>query len=87
MNKGNIDLILCGHRHRPWKWDLKGFSVIHAGTLSSERLREFFANSNKILKIEKGSVDAHLKTIRGRKMDFKKILEGEAPPFFEIDHA
>ncbi|HJX23675.1 MAG TPA: metallophosphoesterase [Candidatus Bathyarchaeia archaeon] len=84
--RGNIDLVLCGHRHRPWKWDLKGFSVIHAGTLSSERLRGFFANSYNILKIEKKGVEAQLKIVGGQKIDFTKILEEEAPPFFEIDN-
>jgi 3',5'-cyclic AMP phosphodiesterase CpdA len=83
--KGKIDLVLCGHRHRPWKWDLKDFSVIHAGTLSSERLRGFFANSYNVLRIEKGRVKAQLKIVGGETTDFSRLLEEKgASKFFEM---
>lgn len=84
--KGNVDLVLCGHRHRPWKWDLKDFSVIHAGTLTSERLRGFFANSYNILKIDRSGVDAQLKVVGGQAIDFARLLEEkETTQFFEVE--
>ncbi len=45
LERSKANLVLCGHRHRPWKWIVNGVPVVHAGSLSSERLRGFYANS------------------------------------------
>ncbi len=39
LDRSKASLVLCGHRHRPWKWALNHTPIIHAGSLSSERLR------------------------------------------------
>lgn len=78
LDRAKVSLVLCGHRHRPWKWTLKRTPIIHAGSLSSERLRGFFSNSYNIIETRKSTYRAWLKIVNGPKLDFKKILAGES---------
>ena len=73
--KGGVDLVMCGHRHRPWKWKIENFTVIHAGTLSSERMRGFFSNSYNIVEIKDRNVKTYLKVVGGEKMELSKIVK------------
>lgn len=78
LDRVNVGLVLCGHRHRPWKWTLNRTPIIHAGSLSSERLRSFFSNSYNIVEIKKGKYRAWLKIVNGPKLDFQRIIAGES---------
>jgi len=71
--EGEVDLLLCGHRHRPWKWGIEGMEIIHAGSLSSARLRGFFANSYNIIDLEGDHVMAKLKVVGGEELDFREL--------------
>lgn len=73
--KGGVDLVICGHRHRPWKWTVENFTVIHAGTLSSERMRGFFSNSYNIVELDGKKIKTYLKVVGGEKMDLTRIVE------------
>ncbi len=44
-----VDVVLCGHKHRPWAWNFGKLTVVNAGTASSERLRGLFENTYNIL--------------------------------------
>jgi Icc protein len=70
------NLVLGGHRHRPWRWTVGGTQIIHAGTLSSERLRGFYSHSYNILDVSGGSIRARLKIVRGRSMSFDEVVKG-----------
>jgi 3',5'-cyclic AMP phosphodiesterase CpdA len=37
LNRNNVPLVLSGHKHVPWVWDLDGMVVVTAGTVSCER--------------------------------------------------
>ncbi|MBM3897352.1 MAG: metallophosphoesterase [Thaumarchaeota archaeon] len=76
--KGGVDLVMCGHRHRPWMWNIEDFTVIHAGTLSSERMRGFFSNCYNIVEIKKRSIKTYLKVVGGEKLELSRIVK-EAP--------
>jgi Icc protein len=78
LDRSGVGLVLCGHRHRPWKWVLNRIPIIHAGSLSSERLRGFFSNSYNIVETNKGQYRAWLKIVNGPKLDFKRIIAGES---------
>jgi len=73
--KSKVDLVLCGHRHRPWRWKIEDMLVVHAGSVSCEKLRGFFCNSYNVLKIEKKKIDAKLKIVNGNYVDFKEIVK------------
>lgn len=81
--EAHVDLVLAGHRHRPWRWNLRDSQIIHAGTLSSERLRGFYAHSYNIIQVSKGSIQAKLKIVGGRYLDFDDVVKGRVrlPPF------
>ena len=78
VSRGGVDLIVCGHRHRPWKWVLNPVPIVHAGSFSSERLRGFFSNSYNIINVNEGRFAASLKIIGGPRLSFDAIAKGEA---------
>lgn len=77
INRSEVDLVLCGHRHRPWIWRLEDFTVVNAGTLSSERTRGFFANSYNIIELQEGKIRAKLKVVGGKQIDLQDVLKHE----------
>ena len=78
LGRSKPDLVVCGHRHRPWKWTINHIPIIHAGSFSSERLRGFFSNSYNVIKVGDGKFDAWLKIIDGPRLEFDKITKGES---------
>lgn len=75
-------LILCGHRHRPWKLNFGNSTIINSGTVSSLRFRGFFANSYNVIKIKDNKIDAKIKVVDNGLIDFEKILKEEKPFIF-----
>lgn len=73
LRKTNVSTVLCGHKHRPWKWSFEDFSIIHAGSISDTRLRGFFKNSYNIIRIEEGEVEARIKVVGGRELSFEEL--------------
>lgn len=69
------DLVLGGHRHRPWMWNVQNLPILHAGSLSSERLRGFFHNSYNIVELRRSEIETRLKVVGGRSISFKEVLE------------
>lgn len=78
LGRSKPDLVVCGHRHRPWKWQLNGIPIIHAGSFSSERLRGFFSNSYNVINIDRGKFRTWLKIVGGPRLEFAKITSGES---------
>jgi len=78
ISRTGLDLVVCGHRHRPWKWTLNHVPIVHAGSFSSERLRGFFSNSYNLININDGRFTASLKIIGGPRLSFDAIAKGEA---------
>lgn len=73
LTSRNINLVLCGHRHRPWIWELGNLPIIHTGTVSTNRLRGFYQNTYSIIQVENGKVRASLKVIGGRECTFNQV--------------
>jgi len=72
----NVNLVLCGHKHRPWLWDFNTLSIANAGTTSSERVRGFFENSYNIINIENGTFRVDLKIVGGKRIPLRDIVKG-----------
>ena len=70
------DIVLCGHRHRPWMWKINDMLIAHAGTVSSERTRGYFANTYNIVDVSEksGAAKVWLKVIGGKKVDMSEIV-------------
>ena len=71
----NVNLVLCGHKHRPWIWDFNTLSIANAGTVSSERVRGFFENSYNIVNIENGTFRVDLKIVGGKRLQLRDIVK------------
>jgi hypothetical protein len=56
-------------------WNVQDLPIIHAGSVSSERLRGFFHNSYNIVEISKDEIKARLKVVGGKSIGFKEVLE------------
>jgi 3',5'-cyclic AMP phosphodiesterase CpdA len=71
-----IDLVICGHKHRPWFWNFGNLSIANAGTVSSERMRGLFENTYNVINIERGGkISVDLKIVGGRSIQLKDLVE------------
>ncbi len=73
--KSKANLVLCGHRHRPWQWEMEDMLVVHAGSVSCEKLRGFFCNSYNVINVKGQKVEARLKIVDGDFVDFGEIVK------------
>ena len=71
----HVDLILCGHKHRPWIWKFGDLSIVNAGTTSSDRVRGLFENSYNIITIQDRKVQADLKIVDGKRIPLDDIVK------------
>ncbi len=70
-----VDLVLCGHKHRPWIWNFKGLSIVNAGTASSDRSRGLFENTYNIITIDDKKIQVDLKIVGGKRMPLENIVK------------
>jgi len=73
LSKSKPNLVLSGHRHRPWMWKLNDIDFIFSGAVSTIRLRGFFENSYNVIKIKRTRIWAKLKIVGGPYIDFDKL--------------
>jgi len=71
----NVDLVLCGHKHRPWIWRFNNLSIVNAGTASSERMRGLFENTYNIVNVEKNKLRVDLKIVGGKRLPLEDIVK------------
>ena len=71
----DVDLVLCGHKHRPWLWDFNKLLIANAGSVSSERVRGFFENSYNIIKIENRNISIDLKIVGGERKPLQTVVK------------
>jgi 3',5'-cyclic AMP phosphodiesterase CpdA len=70
-----VNMVLCGHKHRPWIWNFKELSIVNAGTTSSERMRGFFENTYNIITIKNKKIHVDLKIVGGKKIPLQSLVE------------
>ena len=70
-----VDLVLCGHKHRPWIWRFNNLSIVNAGATSSERMRGLFENTYNIVNVDKNKLEIDLKIIGGKRMPLEDIVK------------
>jgi len=73
-----VDLVLCGHKHRPWIWRFNNLSIVNAGATSSERMRGLFENTYNIVNVDKNKLEIDLKIIGGKRMPLEDIVKNYA---------
>jgi len=70
----NVNLVLCGHRHRPWLWKIGNLPIVYAGAVSTKRLRGFYQNTYNIIKIKDRNIEASLKVVGDKEYNFSQIF-------------
>jgi len=68
-----VDVVLCGHKHRPWAWNFGKLTVVNAGTATSERLRGLFENTYNVLTISNKKIQVDLKIVGGKRLHIDEI--------------
>ena len=71
----NVNLVLCGHKHRPWAWNFGELMVVNAGTATSERVRGLFENTYNIVTVKGGRIRVDLKIVGGRRVPIEDIVK------------
>ena len=69
-----VDVVLCGHKHRPWAWNFGKLTVVNAGTATSERVRGLFENTYNILTVSNKKVQVDLKIVGGKRLPIDEIV-------------
>ncbi|MEK0321308.1 MAG: metallophosphoesterase [Nitrosopumilus sp.] len=69
-----VDVVLCGHKHRPWAWNFGKLTVVNAGAATSERVRGLFENTYNILTISNKKIQVDLKIVGGKRLHIEEIV-------------
>lgn len=80
--QSKVNLVMCGHKHRPWVWELGSLEIAYAGTASSTRYRGFFENSYNIIEINGGDVKTDIKIVGKKRFPLNDLVE-RYKPFLE----
>ncbi len=75
----NVDLVLCGHKHRPWVWNFGKLMVVNAGTATSERVRGLFENTYNIITITGSTIHVDLKIVGGKRIPIDDLVTDYSP--------
>jgi 3',5'-cyclic AMP phosphodiesterase CpdA len=73
--ESKVDVVLCGHKHRPWIWNLGALRIAYAGTASSWRYRGVFDDTYNIININDGRTDIDIKVVGGRRMPLSDVVK------------
>lgn len=77
--QSKVDLVLCGHKHRPWLWKLGSLEIAYAGTVSSTRFRGFFENSYNIITTTNKKINVDIKIVNAQSFPLSDIVEKYRP--------
>jgi len=77
--QSKVNLVLCGHKHRPWVWKLGHLVIAYAGTASSSRFRGFFECSYNIIDIKNGKSNIDIKIVGGKRFRLSDLVERYKP--------
>ncbi|MBA3749367.1 MAG: metallophosphoesterase [Nitrosopumilus sp.] len=78
--ENNVDLVICGHKHRPWLWDLGTMKIAYAGTACSWRYRGVFEDTYNIIDIqEDGKIEIDIKIVGGKRIPLSEVVSRYEP--------
>lgn len=78
--KNDVDLVICGHKHRPWLWNLGTMKIAYAGTACSWRYRGVFEDTYNIIDIrEDNKIDIDIKIVGGKRIPLSEVVNNYEP--------
>ncbi len=65
--QSGVDLVLCGHKHVPWVWNLNGMIIANAGTACTNRVKWNVPQSFNLIEIDddRGAIRIYRRYSRG----------------------
>ena len=73
LSEVGCSLVLHGHRHVPWYWNLNGMSLYCTGTLLSRRIRGAHSQAYTRIELDEGSASFQLHEMDGIVSDFAQV--------------
>src|SRR5919107_2672545 len=78
--ENNVDLVICGHKHRPWLWNLGTMKIAYAGTACSWRYRGVFEDTYNIIDIdENNNIKVDIKIVGGKRIPLSEVVKKYEP--------
>ena len=79
LTENSVSLVLCGHKHRPWLWNLGNLKIAYAGTSSSWRYRGIFEDTYNIIEVKEKNINIDIKIVGGRRFPISELVEKYEP--------
>jgi 3',5'-cyclic AMP phosphodiesterase CpdA len=78
--ENEVDLVICGHKHRPWIWNLGNMRIAYAGTACSWRYRGIFKDTYNIINIsENNTINIEMKVVGGKSIPLSEVVKRYEP--------
>jgi len=78
--ENDVDLVICGHKHRPWLWNLGTMKIAYAGTACSWRYRGVFKDTYNIIDIDKNNnIKIDIKIVGGKRIPLSEVVSKYEP--------
>jgi Icc protein len=78
--ENEVDLVICGHKHRPWLWNLGTMKIAYAGTACSWRYRGVFKDTYNIIDIdENNNIKIDIKIVGGKRIPLSEVVSKYEP--------
>ena len=78
--ENDVDLVICGHKHRPWLWNLGTMKIAYAGTACSWRYRGVFKDTYNIIDIdENNNIKIDLKIVGEKRTPLSEVVNEYQP--------
>lgn len=78
-----VDLVLAGHRHVPYAWDLNGMLVVTSGTCATWRTRGTKPPSYNVVRVTRDRIEVTMRDLSGEN-HVEQVFE-RRPTFCETD--
>jgi len=73
--ESGVDVVICGHKHRPWMWNLGKLLIVYTGTACSSRYKGVFDDIYNIIDINNNKVHDDIKMVVGKKIPLPDIVK------------
>src|SRR4051812_22883973 len=78
--ENDVDLVICGHKHRPWLWNLGSMKIAYAGTACSWRYRGVFKDTYNIIDIdENNNLKIDIKIVGEKRIPLSEVVSKYEP--------
>lgn len=78
--ENEVDLVVCGHKHRPWIWNLGNMRIAYAGTACSWRYRGIFKDTYNIIDInENNKINIEMKVVGEKSIPLSEVVRRYEP--------